>query len=296
MQAQCFWYKGLIDDLSGDYPSALNHFNKALPLFQSANDHEGEANAFFRIGRIYNALNLFNEANDYYLKCISICQEKGVTGGWAASLLDMGWNVHERSGDFEHALNLYTQSISQAEKSNDFNTLSSAHRQIGFLLWTQKKEKDTAMQHYKMALEVSEENNLVKETGAIYSEMGYIYDEMGEFEKARLNCNKSIEIFSAIGNSYGLSSAYMNLGKVCESEQDFDSAIEWYNKSRTITLNLNNPGGQAWACLQLGKVLYKQGKLSEAEAVLLKAADLSKNYNLQEILMAAQGQLLNVKL
>ena len=296
IEAQCFWYKGLIDDLRGDYPSALDHFNKVLQLYQSANDYNGQANTFLRIGRIYNALNLFDQANDYYTKCINTCREKGVTGGWAASLLDMGWNVQEKSDDFEQAISLYTQSISQAEISGDLNTLSSAHRQIGFLLWTKKKEKDNALQHFKTALTVSEENNLVKETGAIYLEMGYIYEEMGEFEKARLNCNKSIEIFSAIGNSYGLSSAYMNLGKVYESEQDFESAIEWYNKSRTITLSLNNPGGQAWACLQLGRVLYKQVKLAEAEAVLLKAIDLSKTYNLREISMSAQDQLSKIKI
>ena len=195
----------------------------------------------------------------------------------------------------EEVLKLYQQSIERAEQSNDLETLSSAHRQIGFLLGTKRHQKDEAREHYKQALQVSEKGSLVKEIGTIHMDMGYLYNEWGEYDKAHQSCQRAIEIFKALGNNYGLSSTYLNLGKIFESKQDLEEAVVWYNESRSISVSINNPGGQAYACFRLGKVLRQQGKLAEAEAVLLKADRLSKEFGLVETLSAAEEQLFQIK-
>jgi tetratricopeptide (TPR) repeat protein len=294
LAAQCRWFLGALADLRGDYRGALEHFNNALRLYESAADNSGIARSLFRIGRIYNGLGQFNSADDYFQRCIRTCEGRGVTDGWAASLLGMAWNRQERSSDVENVLALYQQSIERAEQLNDAETLSSAHRQIGFLLWTKRQQKEGAQKHYQEALRVSKERSLVKEIGAIQSELGYLYDEWGDHDAAEKSCRQAIEIFQAIGNTYGLSSAYLNLGKVLESRRDLDAAVVWYNQSRNISATIDNAGAHAYACIRLGKVLRAQGKLAEAEAVLLNAARLSKDHNLTENLSAAEAQLIEI--
>ena len=293
--AQCRWLQGSIADLRSDYSGALERFKDALQLYETANDCSGMARTLFRIGRIHNALDAFDTANEHFQRCIHTCEEHTVTDGWAASLLGIAWTLQERSSDVEKVLKLYQQSIERAEQSNDLETLSSAHRQMGFLLWTKRRQKDEAQEHYKQALQVSEKGSLVKEIGTIHMDMGYLYDEWGEYDKAQQSCQQAIEIFKALGNNYGLSSTYLNLGKVFESKQDLEAAVVWYNQSRSISASINNPGGQAYACFRLGKVLRQQGKLAEAEAVLLKAARLSKEHDLVETLSAAEQQLFQIK-
>jgi tetratricopeptide (TPR) repeat protein len=295
LKAECCWLQGIIADLRSDYSGALEHFKDALQLYESTDNYSGIAWTLFRIGRIHNALNQFATANEHFQRCIHTCEEHSVTDGWAASLLGMAWNLQERSSDVEKVLKLYQQSIERAEPSNDLETLSSAHRQIGFLLGTKRRQKDEAQEHYRKALQAGEKGSLVKEIGTIHMELGYLYDEWGEYDKAQQSCQQAIEIFKVLGNNYGLSSAYLNLGKVFESKQDFEAAVMWYDRSRNIFASINNPGGQAYACFRLGKVLREQGKLAEAEDVLSEAARLSKEFGLVETLSVAEEQLFQVK-
>jgi len=291
LKAQCLWLIGSIADLRGDFPEALEHFKNALRLFEPTGDYASVAKTLFSIGRIYNALNRFVKADEYFQRCIKTCKEHAVRDGWAASLLGMGWNRQERSFDIDEVLDLYEQSIELAEQSNDIETLSSGHRQIGFLLWEKRRQKDETQRHYDQALQVSEKYQLVKEIGSIHSDLGYLYEEWGDYDKAEQSCRQAIWIFKAIGNNYGLCSAYFNLGKVFESKPDLETAVLWYNQSRSISMSLNNSKCQARACFRLGKVLRKQGKRAEAEAVLLKAARLAKDNNLSKILAAVEEQL-----
>ena len=289
--AQCSWLLGSIADLRAEYPKALEHFAQALNLNTLTGDFEALAQTLFRIGRIYNALNLFKEANDYFQRCIRVCEEHSVNNGWGGSLLGMAWNLQERSGDVGKAIQLYSQSIERAEQSGDTETLSTAHRQIGFLLWTKKREKEKARQNYEQALQISEQHHLVKDIAAINSELGYLYDEWGENAKAEQSCNQAIKMFKMLGDEYGLAGAYLNLGKVWESRQEPRTAVHWYDQSRNIYTAIKNPGGQAYASLRLGKLLFREYRIAEAHAVLSKAVSLSKDYGLSETMAAAESEL-----
>ncbi len=296
LKAQCLWLLGSIDDLRVDYPGALEHFNHALRLYESVKNYGGIARTLFRTGRIHNALNQFGRADEYFHQCIHVCEEQGVTDGWAGALLGLGWSLQEQSDDGEKALELYKQCLERAEQLNDFETLISAHRQIGFSLWTERRQKDEAREHYEQALRISKTHSLVKEIGAIHTEMGYLYDEWGENEKAQQSCNQAIEIYKELGNDYGLGSVYCNLGKVFESRQDLEAAVTWYNQSRNIFASIANSGGQAYACLRLGKVLRQQGKLTKAEDALLEAARLCQDHDLKETCADVKEQLRELRL
>ncbi len=291
-------YMGSIADLRGNFPRALKHFGRALQLYETVDNHSGKARMLFRIGRVYNGLAQFDLANDHFQQCIRTCEEHGVTDELAASKLALGWNLQERSGEIERALEQYQETIEVAKRLNDMETLSSVYRQIGFLVWTKrdKKEesqqyKDKAQQYYQQALVISEKHSLVKELGALHSEMGYLYAEWSEYDKAAESCQKAIEIFKAIGNKYGLISAYFNLGKVFESKQDFELAVTAYKQSLDIAAEISDTGSQAYVYFRLGKILAQQNQAVEAQAALSKAILLSQEHELVETLMDAQKAL-----
>ena len=290
--AQCAWILGSINDLRTNYTTALKHFDNALKLYRSVKVYEGVAKTMFRIGRIHNALFEFKKANSYFQKCLDVCEKQGVNANRGASLLSMGWNRQVRSYETEKVLNFYRQSLKYAEKEKDYETLSDAHRKIGFLL---RKQKDVTLKHYKDALQVSRKQNIVKEIGTIYAELGYLYDEWGEYDEAEENCHKAIDIFKALGNLYGLANAYCNLGKVLGSKNVFDEAIKNCKLSIKVSSEIKNFGCTADASLRLGMVYQKQNKLPEAEKVLQEAARLCQDHGLKENLKDVQIQLGKLK-
>jgi tetratricopeptide (TPR) repeat protein len=294
-KAMCLWLLGAIADLRNNYPQAMQCFEQALRLFEKNLDYTGMCKSLFRIGRINNANRCFEEADKCFERCIEICKEQQINDEYAASLLEMGWNRKERSHDVDKVLDLYDQSVILAEKTNDFETLSTSHRQIGFLLWIKRKEKDKAKQHYEQAAEISQTHNLAKEIGAVYSEFGYLYGQWGEPDKAEENSRKAIEIFNGLGNRRGLCNAYANLGKALELKGNFADAVLCYNQSRSISTNVNDVGCEAYVCRHLGGLLLKQKKFAEAEAILLKAKRLSSENGLPEILKQVEEELKRIE-
>ncbi|MCK4734919.1 MAG: ATP-binding protein [Methanophagales archaeon] len=293
--AQCAWILGSINDLRTNYTTALKHFDNALKLYRSVKVYEGVARTMFRIGRIHNALLEFKKADSYFQNCIDVCEKHEVNANRGASLLSMGWNRLVQSYKTEEVLDFYRQSLKYAEKEKDYKTLISAHRNIGFLLWIKRKQKDVTIKHYKDALQVSQNHNIVKEIGTIYAELGYLYDEWGDYNEAEENCHKAIEIFKALGNLYGIANAYCNLGKVLESKNVFDEAIKNYKQSIEVSSEIKNFGCTAYASLRLSMVYQKQNKLPEAEKKLQEAARLCQDHGLKEILKDVQIQLGKLK-
>jgi tetratricopeptide (TPR) repeat protein len=291
LRANCLWLMGSIYDLRSDFPKAQNYFEDAYKLFKKNGDYAGLSKSLFRIGRINNALSKFEEADKYFELCIANCKKHGVSDGHAGSLLGMGWNRQVRSFPVIEILDLYEQSIKVAEQSNDFETLSCGLRQIGFLLWRKRKQKNYAKQHYQKALEFSQKHNLVKETGSVYCELGYLYEQWGDYEKAEVTSRQAIKVFKGIGNSYGLCNAYVNLGKTLEMKNQWENANFWYKQSRKLSASINNAGCEAYVYIQQGRLLAKQGKLAEAKAALLKAKRLCIDNKLMEELAVVEDRL-----
>jgi len=288
------WFKGSIADLRSNYAQALHFFEDALTMYKSLKDYTAVAQTLFRIGRIYNGQSNFSIANSYFNECIETCKKNNISAGWAASLLGMAWNFQEQSGDKEQTnkiLELYSECIEKAQALNDAETLSSAYRQTGFLLWTKMKQKESALMNYEQALFVAQSNLLKKEMAAIYSELGYMYSEWKDFDKAKQNCENAIKSFQLLGDQYGLSGTYLNLGKVYFDQNDFETSMMYYNEGRKIAGDINNYGGQAWAYYCIGRALLTLGRISESASVFSKAAELGKQYNLKETFEYATAEL-----
>lgn len=289
--AQCAGILGRINDLRSNYTAALEYFENALELYTSVNDHGGAAGTMFRIGSIYNARRQFKRADSYFQRCIKLSDKQGVSEKRGGALLSMAWNRKEQSCETGKVLELYRVSLETAEKEKDYITISSAHRQIGFLLWSKQQNKEEALRHYEHALRISRSSNLVKEIGAIHVDLGYLHNEWGEYSEAEKNCLQAIEILKALGNNYALGNAYCNFAGVMESTGMVDNAVQYYKLSIKISSEIKNFGCTAYAALRLGMVYQKQNNIGEAEKRFLEADLLCREYGLNEIGKDVKNQL-----
>ena len=217
LQAEGQWMLGNIRDLRTDYRAALDFFSGSLKLSEAHDDWAGMCRSLSRIGRIHNALHDFDRANVYFDRCIRLCDEHDVSAGWAGSLLGKAWNLQETSDDPEPALELFAQSIARAEISADYETLCTAHRQIGFLMSATAQKRGDAFGHYAEALQIATERNLVKEIAAVHSELCYLRTESGDVEKAGEHCERAIDMYRSLGDAYGLASAYLQSRQMARS-------------------------------------------------------------------------------
>lgn len=294
-KAKALTHLGRIMDIQSNYPKAMQYFTEALELYRSAQDPAGTAELLFHIGHLYNGRLNFSQASDYFQQCIQICQEQGITNGWAGSLLGLGWGLQHQIPEGTEALDLYHQSLTRAEAAGDFETLSSVCRQMAYLLWTRRQQQDEARRYIEKAIQISQQHNLIQEIAANCSAASNLYDQWGDHAAARVSCERAIQLFKALGDSYGLGNAYANLGKVCESRGDFEAAIHWYEKSRAIAMEIENRGSQVYVAVRLGIVLREMGRFSQARQFLLEAVRLAEQNHLDAALTSARNELAQLK-
>ena len=293
-RARCLWTLADIRDLRSDHPAALKLFDESLQAFDSVQDYEGVARCRWRVGRVRNALGDFPAALEDFRVCIEICDQRKLTGPKAAALLDQGWALAQQ-GDRDRAQSLIKQSLDLATQSDDFETQAGANRQAGWLLWDYRpesqRESQPSRECYRRAREIATRHNLLKELGAVYGDLGYLYTQWGDPQAAEESCRAAIEIRQALGDQYGLASAYLNLGLVFRTRKEFAEENRCYNQSLAIYRRLKVSGGEVEVLLRQGIAWREQAELGESEATLKRALGIMQDHDLKLTLGDVQHEL-----
>jgi tetratricopeptide (TPR) repeat protein len=283
--------KARILDVRGEYRECLAMLGEALAQFETLDDWLGQAKALLAIGSNYNVLGQYDSAELRLRRGLEICSEHGLKELRPKLLLPLSWNQLQTKSAGDDALVLYGECLTAAEEVQDFESLSSAHRQIGFFLGTRKNDKLGALNHLDAAAEIAKNHDYAKELAAILSEKGFLYSKWGDPIEAKHFSEKAIDLFRVIGDISGLASATCNLGFAYSKDQDHPSAIQKFRESSSLFESISNHGGQADAERLLGISLVATSALEEGRVHLIKAVNISQQYGLQETLKSASEQL-----
>jgi len=110
----------------------------------------------------------------------------------------------------------------------------------------------------------------------IYINMGGAYLSSRDFEKARQNFEKALEMNRKINNQIYYGVLYNNLGIVYKEKKDFDRAFDYYNRCLEIRSRLADTAGMAQVYNNLGDYYYLTGDFNKAIEVLDKALNFSR--------------------
>jgi len=133
----------------------------------------------------------------------------------ASSLLEKADEAMQK-GDLQKALAIYSEANIKEPKNAE--TLFK----MGYTLVQQKRE-DEAMEYYKEALELDQNNTY------IHQAMASLYRKIGEFSSARNHLNKSLELDATNPITY------YNYGNLLVDMKHFEEARAMYEKA--IALN-----------------------------------------------------------
>jgi tetratricopeptide (TPR) repeat protein/pimeloyl-ACP methyl ester carboxylesterase len=289
-RACCLWTLADIHDLRSQYPEALNLFQESMREFETVQNYEGVARCRWRVGRVRNALGDLSSALEDFQACIGICDERKVTGPKAAALLDQGWTLAQQGGR-DQALVLMERSLELAANSDDFETQISANRQIGWILWDYRRESQNARECYRRSLEIATRRGLLKELGAVHGDLGYLLTQWGDTQAAEESCRTAIKIREALGDQYGLASAYLNLGLVFRTRKAPAEENRCYEESLAIYRRLKIPGGEADVLLRQAIAWRERAQFGESEKTLEQALGIIRNHDLKLTLADVQHEL-----
>ncbi|MEM1259386.1 MAG: tetratricopeptide repeat protein [Bacteroidota bacterium] len=140
--------KGLLGvsyEKEGKYLEALAHQKESLSLFQILKHNDGIATTNENIGSIYEDLEQYDLAHDYFLKSYGYLKGKGI---WQeANVLNNLGDVYRKSGDYGNAMVYTKKAMDVASKIEDNHQLESAHKDLSK---TYALSEDFRQAHYHL--------------------------------------------------------------------------------------------------------------------------------------------------
>ncbi|MEE9553477.1 MAG: tetratricopeptide repeat protein [candidate division Zixibacteria bacterium] len=136
------------------------------------------------------------------------------------------------------------------------------------------REFDEARSNYQKALEIKIEIKDRYSQASTYHQLGIIAQELREFEEARSNYRRALEIKIEFEDRYSQAPTYHQLGMVAEDLREFEEARSNYQKALEICIAFKDSYNQAKIYHQLGGVAKDMQKLDEARSNYLKALEI----------------------
>ena len=104
--------------LAGDYPKALEYFNKAELIAESNEQQDIEVIAKFNIARVYGDIHSLGDALKYYHDALDIARKNSELEVKSLTIMVNIGNLYIDEGDMQMALEYYQRTFEKAKKIN----------------------------------------------------------------------------------------------------------------------------------------------------------------------------------
>ncbi|OFY51623.1 MAG: hypothetical protein A2W85_08165 [Bacteroidetes bacterium GWF2_41_31] len=144
--------------------------------------------------------------------------------------------LYQQLGKFDNALDSYLKSLEISRLTNNTIGLALAYS-IG-IIYKERKDYQTALKYYTMAIPPCIELGKFDDVANIYNNMSNVYMLQKRYLDAANILRKSINLSATHGNNRQLGIAYANMGKTKELQGFYDSAIYYLDLSRAVFVEL----------------------------------------------------------
>lgn len=248
-EAKQFGYKkGLIRSLIGQGKTyrSISEWDKAIPPLKQALEilqlGEGDssmlATCYNHLGNIYSDQHQFEEALNYYQKCIELLDDNDRTK--AIATLNIGL-IHFRLQNFEQALEYYDRSLQVAEQMEERLIIAHCYHKMGMVKRNQEDYED-ARRYYGLAIDQFKLINDRSMVALLYSNIGNIHFDHQQYRRAidqyELSLAIQEEINDQVSQCYTLIGLGVAYGYLDEKQKAEAYLLRARNLSSTIGVDL----------------------------------------------------------
>jgi CHAT domain-containing protein len=302
-------------------PNAITSYEEALKLYQQQKKEKDEGRIYECIASCYWEMKNLKTAKIYYQKSYQVRKKIGDESGMIYCLANLATITASEENNFEQAEKQLLEGIALAQKIKDNYILAWAYRKLAEIQNT-KGQPEKAMQNAEKALTLfQKDNNQVEiattlltkahfeagkgnfmESKTLYANAlkiaetlqnnnlqtvalsGIAWLEMlqSEFENAKNNYDKVVDLCKKADNPWGLAGAYGDFGNLYTSLGEYEMAKNYIKQSDSIYKNLNSMYSTASNSMVLGRLYYFEGNNLAALQEFENATKIFKNLKIND--------------
>jgi tetratricopeptide (TPR) repeat protein len=202
-----------------------------------------------------------------------------------------------RVGAYQLALAETTKGRRLAERVTSTDGMKARARLLSFrsmLRMAQERPREALALAEQAVLEAEsagEEEALAR----AYSTMDWSYYMLGEPHKAT-HLTQALAIYQRLGQVERAADVMNNIGAFAYLDGDWARAVEWFSKSRDAFKQAGDESGAALVGANIGEVLVGQGRLAEAEPILVESVRVLRASHGRDDAIAAEIALARLHL
>jgi DNA-binding SARP family transcriptional activator/tetratricopeptide (TPR) repeat protein len=273
-QAAALTQLGIIRNLTGDCPGALNALEQATQLYQKLGDPLGLANALHNHGDIRGFLDDYPGWADDLEQALRLYQQLGNLLGQANALARLS-NIRRYTGDYpaaipglEQALRLYQRLGDRYGQAKMLISLGNAQRLTGDYAGAARNLQESLRLNGHLDNQLGRANSL--------SELGELRRLTGDYLDAARYLEQGLQMFQDLGNQQGQANAQAWLASVRHATSDLASATQLLEAAMDTFRRIGSRGSEAWALNRYASVISAAGDPARAEALYLEALRLAR--------------------
>lgn len=220
--------------IRGQYKEALEKFQQALKLFQTAKARAGEAETLNNIGNVYHYnLEQYPQALKFYQQALVIRREvRDRVGEWAT--LDDIAEVSVAIGKYSQALDAYQQALAIVRQLKDKTAEKIRLTNIAGLQFRLGRF-DSSLQSYQQALSIQRDTDDKSGAGTTLSNIGVVYVNLGQYAKALEFYQQALEVYKPLTAYKGAKAAILNnIGGAYFALGEYTQAVNYTQQALEI--------------------------------------------------------------
>ncbi|MEX0966623.1 MAG: adenylate/guanylate cyclase domain-containing protein [Bacteroidia bacterium] len=215
--------QGISFRLRGDYPRALEYYQKCLVIREEMGDKRGIAGSLNNIGLVYYNQGQFLKALEYYQRSSVIYEELKDKTGVANAFNNIGI-IYVNNKDKSKALEYFQKSLETWEEIGDQRGIAGCLTNIGNI-YQDQGDFPKALETLQRGLNIYQETGDKKGIADCQINLGNTYKALGDHLQALEYLQKSLMNYEEIGDKNGIVNSLNGIGSLYGIQGDNQKAI-----------------------------------------------------------------------
>lgn len=268
--------------LKGEFDRALEHYHKALNLYEKIGELRMLGTINNNIGNVYGSRAQHDLSLEHYNKTLAIMEKLGDRHGISVVLMNIA-AVYQSKSELDKALEINLRSLKMGEMLGDQRIISALLGNMGGIYQLKgdpKRGLETLQKCLAIKKKIDDGQGIVWVTGNI----GIILHSLGRVDEAMDILMDSSRNAEQIGAQWDLMGNYFAIGELFKDTDRMAQAEEYYGKALDLAKKLETPDYQVESMRGLVEVMLATGRLKEALDISNEAIEKTNSANLRPIL------------
>ncbi|KYC35455.1 hypothetical protein WA1_06415 [Scytonema hofmannii PCC 7110] len=261
-EADKLFQEGVQQYRRGEYPKALQTYNRVLEMRRQLGDKAGVGQTLNNIGQVYNGLVQQEKALEVLQQALTIRREIKDRVGEGETLDNIG-GVYLALFKDEEALKTLQQALEIRREVKDKAGEAVTLSKLGFT-YIFLKQQDKGLKLLQEALAIHKEVGDKFQEGLTLFRIGAAYNNIDDYPNSLEWFNKALVVNREVGNRTGEGSSLMQIGFVYFKQKQYVSALKFWQQALPFIQVAGIRDFEATILTSIGDTYFNQKQYDKA--------------------------------